>query len=500
MITPILYIAGGIVFFALFISWLGISAAMIGMVPHVHFFSFGPPILSYLSLANGIFILGIPLIFLVLTAGRLLFKYKMNSAVTIGLWSFWAVNLFSLVSIVGSTSKDFKVNTETTSTIINGLHDTETLHIHLKENAPIRSMFNFGDHVEFAGDELRISDLDIDILQSENNDFEVELVKSSWGNNSVAAEKFLADAEYEVEVKNNHVYLPESYVIHKGGKWRDQEVRVIFKVPEGKKIAFGQNIKSRHINRMDIDPAYSRVFPNAPLVWTMGDEGLTNDAARKEKMKEFTDFDKLDITGNFRVYVEQDEDFGIRIVGEENPNYPIEFSKAGGLLEVKYARDRGRDPIKLYIKMPELSGISLKNTNDVKIFDFKGESLLIENEGRDTDIKVYVDVDEIDIQMEGNMSEIELHGIGKLLKATLGNSTILDAAQYKTENATVSGEYSGEVIVNASEFIDKTEHTEKVKNIYELIREIKEIKESKIDEDLEDLKEEIKQAIKSDRE
>ncbi|MBT8220036.1 MAG: DUF2807 domain-containing protein [Bacteroidia bacterium] len=509
MIAPILYIIGGIIFFALLVSLLGISAAMIAMVPNVHFFSYGPPALSYLSLANGIFILGIPLIFLVLTAGKFLFKYKMNSAVIIGLWSFWAVNLFCLVSIVGSTSKDFKVNTETSTGIINGLHDAETLHIHLKKDAPIRSVINLGDDIEFAGDELRISDFHIDVVKADNNDYEVELVKSSWGNNIVDADQYISDAEYDIEVKNNHVYLPESYVINRGGKWRDQDIRIIFRVPEGKKIAFGENIRSKHISKMEIDPAYSRIINSKRNEWTMGDEGLTNEAARKEKMEEFSDFDKLDISGNFRVYVEQDDNYDIRIVGEESPHYPIEFDKAGGLLEINYPRKRGRDPIKLYIKMPLLESIALENTNDVKILDFEGESMSISNEGRNTDIKVYVEVSNIDIEMEGNMSEIELHGVGEQLKAKLGNHTILDAAQFKTVDAIVSGEHTGEVIVNVSgSFVDQTEHAEKVKNLYDLIREIKEDKTSEIEVDLNDLKDlkklknlkkEIEEAVNSEK-
>jgi len=288
IITPVLYIVGGLLLFSLLSAWFGLTAGAIFVLPHMDFFTYGPNALGYIGLFNIVFALGIPLLVIVLSITKYIFKFKVNSAVTISLIVFAVINFFSLASIVGSTLKDFKVETTHLSQFDTEFKDTDTIRLEFPRTRDLDHSFavNLGDDIKISDDELFVRAVDVNIKKSKDDQFSIDIKQTGRGNNSVASEHYLEFLKFDIKQDNGRISIPQFYSIEKGGKFRGNEVDVTVNIPEGRHIVFGKGVRSSMVNSREMAEGYRRDFRKENVVWQMTNKGIVNNLPSEEIDKE----------------------------------------------------------------------------------------------------------------------------------------------------------------------------------------------------------------------
>ena len=265
---------GGIILFALFAVWIGVS---IGLV-----YSF--PFLSYitndnwqinLATINTFFLVAVPIISLILFFRRLFYKSKTTEGVHIGLWTLFAVNFFCLLSVAGNVSREFSSEINTTQNI--ALPQSNLIKIATNTNGysgidlPI-------NNIHLLNNELDI-DANLTIKKSTNGQFLLEKKVYSNGGSNEEARRFMNQVVYEVRMNGDSIIIPKYFELPKGAKWRNQQVEMTLYVPVGKSILLNSNVDYR-IDRGDDEndntdeDALNECRDRAKGAWIMTDKGL----------------------------------------------------------------------------------------------------------------------------------------------------------------------------------------------------------------------------------
>lgn len=87
-------------------------------------------------------------------------------------------------------------------------------------------------------------------------------------------------------------------------------------------------------------------------------------------------FDEVELRGSFDVFIEQDDDFEVRAVGHRNIVDRVQLDETDDRLSIGLESDCFRDfDLTIYISMPEIRGVHLEGSGDIRLDDF------IENDG-----------------------------------------------------------------------------------------------------------------------
>lgn len=87
-------------------------------------------------------------------------------------------------------------------------------------------------------------------------------------------------------------------------------------------------------------------------------------------------FDEVELRGSFDVFIEQDDDFEVRAVGHRNIVERVQLDESDNKLSIGLESDCYRDfDLTIYISMPEVRGVHLEGSGDIRLDDF------IENDG-----------------------------------------------------------------------------------------------------------------------
>jgi phage shock protein PspC (stress-responsive transcriptional regulator) len=259
---------------ALIGGWVGTSVGL----------AVASPLVSYvtdeswkvaLATFNGFSILAVPSILLILLIRRLVFNKSTSGAWVGGLWVFWAINIFCLISIAGSFAKEFNHSHKATQRM--EIADTDVLTLSVVENEQ-----DVVSNTVVGG--LRVSDefivayeVDLKVEKSEDGKFELVRYASAHGRTSEEARSLAAQIQYTPSVSGNKLTLPETFMIPQGLKWRDQEVDLVLKVPVGKKIQYNRETRDlidMNLDRVEDDENEDNCFKNPTRVWVMTEKGL----------------------------------------------------------------------------------------------------------------------------------------------------------------------------------------------------------------------------------
>ena len=315
IITPVFYLIGGLLLFSLLSTWLGLTAGAFFVVPHMDFFTYGPNALGYVGMFNAVFALGIPLLVIVLSITKHIFKFKVNKAVTVSLIVFAVINFFSLASIVGSAAKDFKVETTQLSQFESNIPDTDTIRLEFPRTRDLDQDFivNLGDAVRISNDELFVDAVDINIQKSTDDKFSIGIKQSGRGSNSVVSEDYLDHLNFDIKEDNGRIYIPHYYSIEKGGKFRAQNIEVTVNIPDGKHIVFGKGVRSSMVSSRQMAEGYDRNFRSEDTVWKMTEDGIVNNLTKEETNKEETHEEPHEVT----ISLSEDKGIDIKVKSEK---------------------------------------------------------------------------------------------------------------------------------------------------------------------------------------
>lgn len=184
----------------------------------------------------------IPLIALLMGGIRLLFKTRIsNKGVNISIFLVWIISLFVVIMGTTSTGRYFNVEAQKVDEFKLKEFKGNTLYVKVKE----LDKEMLGDKkVSFENWKLyknnnTISLLikpDINIYRGQEKDFSIKLIKESRGLDQEDAYESATKIKYFWEQQDSVLFIDPYYIIDKDTKFRFQDLDIIIKAPQGKKV------------------------------------------------------------------------------------------------------------------------------------------------------------------------------------------------------------------------------------------------------------------------
>jgi phage shock protein PspC (stress-responsive transcriptional regulator) len=246
-----LFIAGTIAF-ALFVTLLAMLMGGIGVWPIKNFVldGFWQNTFAWGTL---VFFLGIPLIAFIVWLVRRIMRVRSRSSY-LG-WTFgglWTIGWICVTFLAASLTKEFRMGNYkrpgTELAITQPLNNRMLVKVSEPE-VEYSGAFPWinidGNGFDITQDTLKISNIKIRVLKSEDANYHVEIKKYSRGETTPEAEARAQKIQYNATYRDSVLDLGSGLAIDKESKFRFQHVEVVISVPVGKKINFDNTIKDK---------------------------------------------------------------------------------------------------------------------------------------------------------------------------------------------------------------------------------------------------------------
>jgi len=443
--------------FGLGTAWVGGIWAFITAQPYIEYFSPLSSTATYLGFFNGFFLLGIPIVALVLWLGRTIFRFKSPAWLGSGMTILWVLNFVSLVLLVGLAFVGFRQSGSVSKTMDMSGIGTDTLQVKWAG----RNVSEDHDDWFVDGEDIRIGNkrLDVDemvrvrVRRSDSGRFEYSQTIRARGANGEEATENAANTNFEAKLEGNTLLLPSGYFLKQGKKWRVQEVRITIGVPEGKHIVFGEVINRRvhDVDYADYDDE-NTIWNNPGKAFRMTPQGLQcSDCPRfgDRRYRGDRSFDNFILEGNFETEIIQDDDFSIEFAGAENDKDAIETIRSGDNLTLTTRGKSLGGNVRCVIRTPVFTTLVADNTGNVTIRGFDEGNAFITAKGS-TRIRGFFDSNNLNLNLLGK-SFVELTGNSDDLTATLSEGAELEASGWRTYRAEVSASDASRARLNVEE-------------------------------------------------
>lgn len=241
-----------------------------------HFVSPGAYTISVIAIS---LLAGIPILALLFVGTKLIFRYKTNNKM-IGLVGvgFWLVALITLITVGISQVGNFSKQTSQTMTQKVDCTTCKTLYLQVNDDL-YESLIDY----DIALDRMRVAEVNgrekllghpsFTIEKSANNEFQLQIKKRSRGSSTDNAQHNMEQIDYNFSQKDSTLSFDPYYVLKDNAKWRNQEVTMILKVPEGKSVFLSEEMKSIIHDIENVDNMYDDDMVGK--YWTMMPDGLT---------------------------------------------------------------------------------------------------------------------------------------------------------------------------------------------------------------------------------
>lgn len=439
--------------FGLGTAWVAGILAFFTAQPFISYLSPLSTGATYLGFFNGFFLLGIPIVGLVLWLGRTIFRYKTPAWLGAGMTILWIINFVSLLLLGGLAATGFRQSSSVSKKVDLSGMGSDTLRVEWANpnGTDIVDQWFDDDGFYLGNDRLRVNEMvHVIVRRSETGRFQcTQTITARGANNSEAAEN-ASQTLFDVEVDGNTLKVPLGYGIRKGDKWRVQNIKVYITIPEGKSIVFGEKINRRiyDVDYADSDNEYSIYhYPNK--VFRMTSRGLTcSDCPQfgDQNYRGERSYENFILEGNFETEIIEGDDFSIEYEGSSGDRNTVETIRSGDDLTLT---TRGRSlggPLRCVIRTPVFTSVYADKSGPVTIRGFKEGRSSITAKGA-TRIRGFFDSQKLNLTLSGKC-EVELVGNGDELNAVLTEGATLEASGWRTERAEISASEGSNARVN----------------------------------------------------
>lgn len=232
------------------LSTLGISwaASFVGLsLAFPLMMAAGPAssIVGYMSGGALYFLVGIPVLAIMLYIARLAFGYKINSNVKTGFWTIWFLAIFVTSYGIMSTIKEYKSFYKTKTMTDHNIENQEIKVVMPDENMDQYFGLHLGEFITEKDDKWAFSDVNFSIEKSNDQLVHVEKIVSAKGPSSSTAEKNAQAIQNDVTVGDNEISISKYILIPKTDKYRNQSIEYVIYVPAGKTITLNDSARGR---------------------------------------------------------------------------------------------------------------------------------------------------------------------------------------------------------------------------------------------------------------
>lgn len=394
----------------------------------------------------------------------LLKKIVLNAAIGWSLFGIWILSMFGLGISVRSVYINFRNKGEY----------TETRTFEFKNGVPIFKL-EYIDDINYDLTKLRIRG-------HEDSLYKLDLKYQSYGKTKKEAKDNAQLLNYDVTQLGNSLIFNSGFQFKEGTKFRYQKLDMTLYVPYGKEFLMDENLKE--IIRNTIHRGGYRVWQMENNQWIITEEDglecITCDKSYSKKKRnrkkkninpddvegesmtfEIEDFDRIEMSGNFDVFIRQGSTYNIELKGIKRYLKRVYVKKYNDELIIDMENDkweslRGmkrRNKIKIFITLPELSRLEGSGITDITIVEFDFDDLKLSLSGASSaDINI-TSADDIELDLDGAVS-VDLQGNAGYLDANLSIASKLKAYNLILESAKITTKDAASARVNVNETLE----------------------------------------------
>lgn len=211
-----------------------------------HFVSPGAYTISLIALS---LLIGIPILLILFVGTKLLFRYKTNNKlIGLGTFGLWLAALIVLIVVAVNQVGNFGKQTSQTVTQKVDCTTCKTLYLETSDDL-FETMID--DHVSLDrmkiamvnGKEKLLGHPRFTIEKSSTGEYLLLIKKRARGSSTEDAQQNVEHIEYNFSQKDSTLKFDPYYFLKENSKWRNQEVSMILKVPEGKSVYLGKKME-----------------------------------------------------------------------------------------------------------------------------------------------------------------------------------------------------------------------------------------------------------------
>ncbi|MDZ7897665.1 MAG: PspC domain-containing protein [Arcicella sp.] len=280
----------------------------------------------------------------------------------------------------------------------------------------------------------------------EGSNIKLEQTFSADGKTKQDAEQNALMTNYSVVQKDSIIVFDEEFELKENAIYRDQRLRNKIFIPYDKPFSMTREFASFITNTLDRqywDEQNGDKFKGS--LWKFTKDGelicinrtiteVTEDEdGNRMQTLDIKDFENIKITNDCNIIIEEGDKFEVKIQEGDKLQYEVK----NNTLEIK------NDVTRIYITMPKLKGIMMKNgSGECVVKDFK--------------------MDDLDIELLSENS-LTVSGSAKSIKAKLSNSASLKAFDLESDKVEIEVKDESYAEVNANNnLIAKSNNTGKI--------------------------------------
>ncbi len=400
-----------------------------------------------LATIGGILTFGIPTLLLIYIPLRIFTKYRVrnNNAgfVAFGLFLIGLICMgISSAEVASYFSEKESITTESTlenpfaDTLYVALNNNEEEFGRLDYDLKFQNIFSFTKRLETASDFV-----ELDVEPSYDENIYLEKTFRSSGKNNKNAQSHAQSISHKVKYDNSTITIDPYFGLGKRNKWRNQEVKLKLKIPEGMVVAFGSEMSSI-LDNVD-NSRNANVNTVAGNRWLMNDgvlepidSNLTISSTWSKKNMQnlnYKNFDKIELRGNVEVEIVQGEHYEVYLINHNNYKDELEVEKDGSTLEIKrdrvqwydisigFMKSRNWSRPKFYVQMPEVKDIYVSGLSHIIMSELTQENVSITLKQQGSAYLDDVNIEHLksdiyaqsDLRLSGLVDKFELDGYGQ---------------------------------------------------------------------------------------
>jgi phage shock protein PspC (stress-responsive transcriptional regulator) len=243
-ILALIVITIGCVLLAVAGGFVGLSTTTSLMLPYRGLILAGP-LQHILAWPAILLTIGVPVVAIIWVLIKLITGFRPKTRyVGPTLLVLWIIGVICAAWLCVSVGQDFRMNYQESSAL--QLVQPRNGRLVLSRTP---SNYSFGGWnplstvIEVGEDTLILKTIGLDIGQSRDDSFHVEVIRSSNGHSLDQARRYAQSIHLPITQQDSLLYIPEGFTIPRGSAFRNQHVRIRVLVPTGKHVRVDDNLR-----------------------------------------------------------------------------------------------------------------------------------------------------------------------------------------------------------------------------------------------------------------
>jgi phage shock protein PspC (stress-responsive transcriptional regulator) len=224
------------------------------------------------------FLVGIPILAVLFIGTKLVFRYKTNNRmIGLGAFGLWLVALIVLITVTVGQVGNFSKRTTTTSSVPVACENCKTIYLKMADNPYDQYReesvdLNNMKLISVDGKEILLGHPRLTIEKANGTEFTLITRKKARGKTMADAQENIEKIVYNFSQKDSSLVFDPYYTLKEEGKWRDQEISLILKVPEGKSVYLDEQMTDIIYDIENVENMWDGDMVGK--TWTMTPDGL----------------------------------------------------------------------------------------------------------------------------------------------------------------------------------------------------------------------------------